>query len=242
MKNTNFLNKLGLNKYQVAIYLSLIERGAMTVAGIAKASGLYRPVVYKSLPSLENIGLIGIVNKGKQKHYVAQSPEHLRQLVQDINSELEQSLPELERDFAIQGQQPIVKFFYGKKGISLIFRDLVTSLPRESVYYRFTSNKDLEQVVKYLPRGYKETRDRKLLDRFVINNETAAKQEKTKLGREVKTIPEELDAFDYDINQIIYGNKVAFLDFNSDTAILIENKKIADLQRAIFKMLYGFLQ
>jgi hypothetical protein len=82
-------------------------------------------------------------------------------------------------------------------------------------------------------------RDRKRLDRFVINNEKAA--EKMILGREVKTIPKEVDAFDYDINQIIYGNKVAFMDFNSDTAVLIENKKIADLQRAIFKVLYKYL-
>lgn len=239
MKNINLLKKIGLNKYQGAIYLSLVEKGAMTVAGISRASGLHRPIIYKFLPMLEELGLIALITKGRQKHYIAQSPEHLRELLQNINIEFEQSLPELERTFAIQGKQPIVKFFYGKKGISAIFRDLVTSLNKESVYYRFTSNKDLESITKYIPRDYREMRDRKRLDRFVINNEKAA--EKMVLGREVKTIPKEVDAFDYDINQIIYGDKVAFMDFNSDTAILIENKKIADLQRAVFKILYKYL-
>jgi sugar-specific transcriptional regulator TrmB len=142
MKNVSLLKKIGLNKYQSAIYLSLMEKGAMTVAGISRASGLHRPIIYKFLPTLEEMGLLALITKGKQKHYIAQSPEHLRELLQNINIEFEQSLPELERTFVVQGKQPIVKFFYGKKGISAIFRDLVTSLDKESVYYRFTSNKD----------------------------------------------------------------------------------------------------
>ena len=242
MKNVDLLRKIGLNKYQGAIYLSLIEQGAMTVAGISRASGLYRPVIYKHLSVLKEMGLVTSVIKGEQKHYMAQSPENLRDLIHGINFEFEQSLPELERIFAAQGQQSVVKFFYGKKGISLIFKDLVTSMPKESVYYRFTSftTKRPEGFInKYIPKDYKEMRDRKRLDRFVINNEKAA--EKMILGREVKTISEEMAPFDYDINQIIYGDKVAYMDFNSDTAILIENKKIADFQRTIFKLLYKYL-
>lgn len=239
MKGTDLLRKIGLNKYQASIYISLIERGPMTVAGISRASGLNRPIIYKFLPALQEMDLVALVVAGRQKHYIAQSPDNLRSLVRGINLEIEQSLPELERAFAVQGKQPIVKFFYGKNGISAIFKDLVTSLGKESVYYRFTSNKDLESITQYIPRDYMEMRDRKRLDRFVINNEKAA--ERMVLGREVKTIPKEVDPFDYDINQIIYGNKVAFMDFNSDTAVLIENKKIADLQKAIFKILYKYL-
>lgn len=36
----------------------------------------------------------------------------------------------------------------------------------------------------------------------------------------------------------MYGDKVAFIDYNSETVLLIENPKIAEFQKALFKSLY----
>jgi hypothetical protein len=51
-------------------------------------------------------------------------------------------------------------------------------------------------------------------------------------------MPEDFGNFDYNITQIIYGDRVAFIDYNSETALVIESKVIADFQEHIFKMLY----
>jgi hypothetical protein len=55
-------------------------------------------------------------------------------------------------------------------------------------------------------------------------------------------MPEDIGPFDYNITQIIYGNRVAFIDYNSETAMIIESKSIADFQTRIFKSLYKGLK
>lgn len=238
MKIPEILASIGLNAQQAAIYVSLVEHGPMTVAAIARTSNLHRPAVYAALPTLEKTGLISVVPKGKQKTYAAQSPEQLRQLAQNVNTKLEQVLPDLERAYATQGTRPIVKFFEGKEGITAVLSDLVHTLKKGDTYYRYTSNEDIDSMDKYLPHGYREMRDRKELERYIINNEKSAKLKQLKLGRSIKPVPHVEDPFNYGISQLIYGDKVAFLDFNTETAVIIENKKIADLQRATFKLLY----
>ena len=41
--------------------------------------------------------------------------------------------------------------------------------------------------------------------------------------------------------EIIYGNKVAYIDLNSESAFIIENEKIAAFQRKLFLLLYDRL-
>jgi hypothetical protein len=40
----------------------------------------------------------------------------------------------------------------------------------------------------------------------------------------------------------IYANKVWFIDFNTETSIIIENKQIAEFQKKLFKLLYKSLK
>jgi hypothetical protein len=47
-----------------------------------------------------------------------------------------------------------------------------------------------------------------------------------------------MDIFDDNINFTIYDDKISFIDFNTETSILIESKELADFQKKIFKMFY----
>ena len=49
---------------------------------------------------------------------------------------------------------------------------------------------------------------------------------------------EEDGPFDYNVTEVIYGDRVAFIDYNSETAMIIESKVIADFQKHIFKSFY----
>jgi len=40
----------------------------------------------------------------------------------------------------------------------------------------------------------------------------------------------------------IYGHKVAYIDFNTETSIVIENPMIAEFQRKLFKLAYNSLK
>ncbi len=148
-------------------------------------------------------------------------------------------LPDLEDAYVTSTKKLKVRFLEGRDGTKRVFDDIVRSLPRGSTFYRFSSNTDgVEKKDKYLPRAYRNLRDAKKLERQVITNEQTAKQKVPKVERFLKVMPSDFGAFEHNVTELIYGDKVAFIDYNSETAVIIENKKIADFQRNIFQVLY----
>ncbi|USN59296.1 MAG: hypothetical protein H6767_04440 [Candidatus Peribacteria bacterium] len=47
-----------------------------------------------------------------------------------------------------------------------------------------------------------------------------------------------MDEFDDNIFMSIYADKVAYIDFNSESSIIIQNKQIADFQKKLFRLIY----
>lgn len=241
MTEEEILIKIGLNNKESKIYLSLVERGPLLISQIAKQTGLYRPAIYKNLPHLISKGLVSISPKGKQQLYIAESPEKLKILVGELTHELENIIPELDASYRAKEKKPVTKFLQGKNAITFVLNDVVHSLKKDDVFYRYSSVKDSKKNSKYLPRDYRQIRDQKQLQRFVITNENTMIGKNSRLERAVKFIPKNYGLFDYDITQIVYGDKVAFLDYNTETAFIIENPVIAEFQKKIFKLLYDKL-
>lgn len=238
MDTNKILQRIGLSKNESAIYLSLINSGPARISDITKDTGIHRPLVYLALPRLEAKELVTHSIKGKQKYFAAESPRKLQKLFLELIDEFDRQLPEIEKNFEAKSSKPKVRYLEGKKGIISVLDDLVHSLNKEEIYYRFTSNTDLKKLVKYRSDDYTKLRDRKNLQRFIINNQKISKLDSPDLNRFFKSLPPDSPVFEHDISQIIYSTKVAYLDFNSETAFIIDNKKIADFQRDIFKTLW----
>ncbi len=241
MNTTTLLHKLGFNEREASVYLTLLEGGPATVADIGRKAGLYRTYVYKALPELMERGLVTKGPLGKRTVYSAEPPDRLEFSLELLRSELAEALPELRSMHSSHGARPVVKYLEGKKGISSVFDDLVTTLSRGDMFYRYSSARDLSKANQYLPKNYRERRDNKQLERLVIMSETQEEEKKPRLERDIKVVPREYDPFNDNITQVIYGNKVAFVDYNSDTAVTIENKKFADFQKKLFLLLYRSL-
>lgn len=58
MKYEKILQKIGLSERESHIYIHLLENGLSTISDIAKRTGLHRPVIYQTLPTLEESGLV----------------------------------------------------------------------------------------------------------------------------------------------------------------------------------------
>ena len=235
------LSAIGLDEKSSKIYLSLIETGPSLISSIAKHAGLHRPAIYQSLPILLRLGLVTVATKGKQKLYIAEAPEKLRSLLGQLTNEFDNLIPELHAAYHAKEKKPLVKFLEGKEAITFVLDDLVTSLKKDDVFYRYSSAKDAAKSEKYLPRDYRAIRDQKNLQRFVIANENSMVGKKPRLERAVKFIPKNYGLFDYDISQMIYGDKIAFIDYNTETAFIVENPILAEFQKKIFKLLYDKL-
>ncbi len=241
MEKSNILQSLGLAPRENAVYLTLLERGPLLIADIAKITGLHRPTIYKTLPGLQGKQLVSVTPKGKQKRYVAETPEKLRAVFERFRENFEQALPDLQRAYDIQKRKPLVKFVEGKNGLTFITDDLLHTLKRGGIYYKYTTKRASISARKYLQRHFYADRDAKQLQRFMITDELADWQKKPDMNRLAKIIPQRYGLLDDNLMQVIYGDKVAVADFETETAFIIESPLFATLQRKIFKALFDLL-
>ncbi len=239
-KNT-VLEKLGFTTEESSIYLSLLETGPASISDIVRKVGLHRPTVYKMLPALIDRGLVSVMPKGKYKVYVAESPEKVERLFTELEDDFNSEIHAMHESYSTRGKKPLVTFSEGDKAIRETFSDVVHSLKKDDVYYRYSSALSLARK-KFLPKDYRYQRDFKGLERYVITDEASRRNTTIKkLGKKIKFIPNDQDLFGLNVSQIIYGNKVAIIDYNSKTVVTIDNPMIAEFQKRVFKLLYAKL-
>jgi sugar-specific transcriptional regulator TrmB len=241
MKTEHILATLGLSKHESLIYIALLKHGSSSIADLTKTTGLYRPAIYNVIPKLLNRGLINKMKKGERTMFLPESPEKLKEEISTLKSFIDEAVLELNNDFLQSSTRPTVTFYEGTKGIKQVHNDLVDSLKKGEVYYRYSSRHSKTELPKFRTNYFVENMKKKELQRFVIASSARAKEYSKNLNRSVKIIPSTFDLFDDNIYQLIYADKVAFIDFNSETATIIKNKKIAEFQKKIFKLLYSKL-
>jgi sugar-specific transcriptional regulator TrmB len=243
MQKPDILNKLGLPAQSSTIYYSLLHNGPSTIAALAKNTGLHRPLIYRHLPKLTKKSLVSETKLGKRTLYTAESPVILENLMQDLQTELAETLPGLQRKYERIGSQPVIRYFQGKHGIAYVYDRLLRSAKSGEIIYRYESPVDYTRNKKYYPPLYMERAagPTKYIQKFVITNEKTHAKRRASLGRYSKTVPESFDRFEYDITQIIFGDKVAFIDYKTETASIIESEIFANFQRQIFKLLFNKL-
>lgn len=234
---TASLTQLGLSPHAADMYLFLLERGQKTASELVKGLRLHRPQIYRALGELQESQLIVQTSSSKQKKYYAEPPKKLDQLAKGVAERIATIIPELEERSLRKNNQPFVKILEGSQGIRAVFSDLIESCSPGEIFYRYTSELDLDKVNSFLPKDYRVRRDAKKLERFVISNKLSGSQKKQRLERTLKFIPQD-DPFNQNIIELIYAHKVAIIDLNTQTSLIIENESIASFQKVIFRNLY----
>ncbi len=241
MNNIQFLTKLGLSAKEAAVYLALLTHGALGVSNIARHAILYRTDVYAALHVLMEAALVSSTQKGKQKHYLAQPPSVLEEKFVELANSFDTQLAALtELKNKVSPDEPRVHFTTGKKAIRALYDDIVLSLDKGETYYRYSSAKveGSDTRGNYLSKKYRLLRDKKGIERKVITNARNMASKRPRLERDIKVIPPDFDLFEYNISQIIYRDKVAVIDYNSETAVVIDNPLVAKFQKRIFELLF----
>lgn len=236
MELARLLTAIGLSKHEVAIYMDLLTYGTQTISSISRTCKLHRPAIYRALPHLKEKGLVSERRIGKLIYYAAEPPERLRSLLEVVHQELNTVIPELTQ--LQQGKAPIVRRLDGKVGIHAVFEDILSTLQKGDEFYRYSSEGKEEMLNVGVPKDYVKRRDAMRLERVVITNPEFVASREPSLEETLKIVPKEFLPFDYGVSQIVYGNKIAFIDYRGQMATIIENSTLAKFQRDIFKMLY----
>lgn len=237
-----FLANLGLTKRSSVVYLELLRKGLLSVSDIARDTAQTRVAVYAALRELMEVGLVVVHPKGKYKVYAAAPPKKLEDRFVQIADKFDEHIAALGalRE-KTNDTRPSVEYSEGREAIKAIYDDVATSLNPGDTYYRYSSTKvrNGERTGgTYISKKYRLLRNKKQLERLVITNEPNKNSKLLNLDREVKVIPPDFDLFEYNVSQVIYGDKVAVIDYNTETAMVIENKTVAQFQKKIFELLW----
>jgi len=241
-KYINLLKNIWFSEKESIIYLSLLDNWTSSIANIVDNTSLHRMEVYRLLPKLIEDGFVLVSLKWKRKFYSPVNPSKIEEIYLENLERNKHSIKELQQKFLTIYKKPKVTYLKWESGITHVFSDIVNTLNKWDVFYRITSEIDTESVNKLLPKNYRELRDKKQLERFVIMSEKAAKVKKNRLDRDLVVIPEKLDEFRDNIFMTIYWPKVAYIDFTTKSSIIIENKQIAKFQQKAFKLLFNSLR
>jgi sugar-specific transcriptional regulator TrmB len=239
MSSAITLIRFGLSKEASILYLALLELPPVHVAQLSKKTNLHPTRVQKGLNELIERGCVSLLLQGKRRLYLAEHPEHLGALAEQASDELKQILPDLSERFTRRSPKPVIRFYQGKQGLRSVYEDLLRTLKKGDVFFRYESPEDYKKQDIYLPKAYFDRICKKReVQKFVITNEATAKRKSKQLERAMRVIPASFAPFQYNLTQIIYADKVAFLDFVTETAWIIENERFALFQRQLFRILF----
>ncbi len=238
MQRQILFKRLGFGKNAHLVYEVLLRsKEPLSVMAIARVGKIGRPEVYRNIEKLIAQRLIKKIFQKKRVYYTAENPHRLEEIFSATVRDVETTSTTL----AVKYERLMpdhVRYFKGPAGIRAIFDDAITRTPRGETFFRYTSERDLAEVNRYLSPKYRVVRDKKRLARLVISNPVSGKQKRPRLERFIKYIPSETALFDQNIIQLVYADCVAFINLNVKEGFIVMDKALADFQAVIFKQLY----
>lgn len=226
-----------MSKNSAIVYETLLRENQLSIFKLSQLTEIHRPGLYALLPRMVNRGLIVEVKKGKRTEYAAASPRKLELLVENTKNVLESIVEDLSNEFSRKQVVPKIEAYYGKDGIGRVFMDIVTTLEKKGVFYRYSVRKDIYK--DFLPKAYRQLRDEKKIERLAITNDEGAQRKKPKLDRFVKILKGDYETFN--VTKLIYANRIAFVDYENEVAFIVYNERLADLEKQVFVSLYKIL-
>ena len=238
--NKQAFYSLGLTHAETQIYLSLLDLGTAHVGDIMEITGFHRRNIYDSLARLMKKGIVSFVIHNNKKLFSPANPRILIDRVEEKKYELENLkkefislMPELELKTKMYKRHD-VRFFSGAEGLKTVFEDI---LRMKCDYIGVSPEPNLEKILRQYIIHYAAKRRKEKIKARMIYGEKSRKFVKKKSLTEVRYIPNEYTS---DVALRVYADRIAILLLSKEdpTAVVIQNKTIADGYRKYFKVLW----
>ncbi len=245
--NTQTLEKIGLSKAEIKVYLSLLELGSVPSGKITKETNLIKSTVYETIRRLQQKGLVSYIIKEGMKHFEAAEPDRIIDFIHENKRKLDETekeakklVHELKEGFDILKPQAEAHVLEGIEGFKTMRRDVLRNANGEHLLIGAISRED--EVIPGFFKEWNKTRQKKKIKMRILHKESARKKAMVKkelMGKhfETKFLPEELESPAI-IN--IYGDRVVNVLWKKNYPIcfLLINKEIADSHRKYFNYLW----
>lgn len=235
------LEKIGLSKGEVSVFLALNRIGDSSIGKIVKESSVSKSKVYDILDKLIKKGLVGYSVRDGTKHFFSNSPHTLldfvsekEKQVQKLKSAIVSELPSLVKQRSSFSKGRIAEIFEGLNGIKSIRMELLDSMPHGSEFLVLGAPREANEKIEgwLLKEFHKERIKNKVSMRIIYNSDTrdfGSKREKMKLTS-VRYLPNNLsnptwiDIFESALLIVIFTqNPIAFVVRDMETASTFKN-------------------
>ncbi len=241
--NTGMLEKLGMSKKEIKLYLKLLEFGAARANVLAKATNENRTSTYSLLNSMLKKGLVNYYKKTSIKYYSATSPRVLIESLQEDTNQLLRMLPELLAITNQYAQKPKISFYEGVEGIKQIARTMleVPNSVRDS-FMGLDKEKLDPDIKKYIEEEFlgkriaKNIAYRGIVSGYVPMAKGLPNSQKSHL-REVKVIDPK--KFPLKIHVDVYPpNRVAIFSYHKGEVmgVIIEHDSFYTTMKTVFQL------
>lgn len=237
------LKKLGLTEKEAKVYLATLELGAETIQNIAKKAGLKRPTVYLITEELMTKGLLSKKPMPRGDLFIAENPEHLKNIIHEREKHLDDALPFLRAIYNVEKGKPQVQVYEGIENMKRIYFDLILKSKSEVLF--FSSVKKINEAIPDLLDSWLQmTKDEggsKIQSRELINPDKedidyGLKAMKTD-QMQVRIIPKGFPQLFAGADNAIFEDKLMIVSFEQKLfTTIIQSKVIADTMRALYEL------
>jgi len=245
--NTEILEKIGLSKAEIKVYISLLELGSVSSGKIVKETNLRKSTVYESIRRLQEKGLVSYIIKNGMKYFEGTNPNKILDFIHDKKRKLDETeneakklILELKKGFNTLKPHAEAHVLVGIEDFKTMRRDALRNAKAEILLIGAISKED-EVIPGYFEEWNKERQKRKIKLRILYKESARNRiiQSKSLIGRyfEYKFLVNDIESPAV-IN--IYGDRVVNLVWKNKHPIcfMLINKEIADSHRKYFEYLW----
>ncbi len=236
------LVKIGLTPGEAEVYEVLVGIGLCSAGTIVKKASIASSKVYDVLQRLINKGLASYIVKNGVKYYDATPPERLidfleekRESIKDVEKEIEKIIPSIRLKRSSVKEENKVVVYNGVEGAKIVLKETIDAGRKGAELCGYGTDED--PYKDFLPAAIQEH----FRDQIKYNVKwkllfTKGRWQSPNPRGEVRYLPK---GFNLPVRTMIYGNKIAIVDFSSPiTTIIIENKGVAQSYKRHFDFLW----
>lgn len=243
--DTKALEKIGLTKSEISVYIALLKLGQTTAGPIVDEAKVTRSKIYDILERLKNKGLVSHITKESTKYFSAADPKNILHYLEEKEKEMKgdresvkEILPELLLQQTLAEKGKIAEIFVGMRGMENAFQVLINDFNFQETYYAFGAGKgeNVKQVQLFFLKLHQQRIKKKVRSKIIFNESSRGlfeSQEKSKLVESrylMGSTPTAINIYhDFTIIAILNKEPITFL---------IRNKETADSFKEYFKAMW----
>lgn len=247
---SEFLSDFGLEKSEIDIYLTLLEKGQQTTLQVAKNTNIPRTSVYRLLENLLAKGLIEETVTKEQTRLKVSDPERLTNALKQKQNQikrLENNFLEVKNTILnFSGKIPAstkVCYYQGAEGMKQMLWNLLRTKDDFRGYSYCTPVETTGE--KFAVEWAVEFNERKIKARDLYSDHYLQSIKKHPYPKSIswptwesRYISSTLLTIDHQVD--IYNNVVAFYDWHGGEVFGVEiyNPKVANLQKQMFDLIW----